>query len=60
MDYFTNLLATFLDMGAFQLLSMEGLKALRFKQKHLNLFLTGLERYQGEYLMTSFLGELNL
>ncbi len=38
MDYFTNLLAMFLDMGTFQLLlSMEGLKALRFKPKHLNL-----------------------
>ncbi len=37
MGYFTNPLATFLDMGTFQLLSMEGLKALRFKQKHLNL-----------------------
>ncbi len=36
---FINLLATFLDMGTFQvvLLSMEGLRALRFKQKYLNL-----------------------
>ncbi len=34
------------------LLSMEGLRALRFKQKYLNLKmnggLTGLERHQGE------------
>ncbi len=42
MDYFTNLLVMFLDMGTFQdmclvLLSMESLRALKFKQKHLNL-----------------------
>ncbi len=36
------------------LLSMEGLKAVKFKQKHLNSSygLMGLERHQGEYLIT--------
>ncbi len=57
------------------LLSMEGQKALRFHQKYFNLCsdnehifhltivcLTGLERHEGEQLMTefSFLGELSL
>ncbi len=38
MEYFTDRLATFLDMGTFQLCCClwEGLKALRFNQKHLN------------------------
>ncbi len=53
MNYFTNLLATFLDMGTFQLLSMEGLWALRYKKKNIlicvltmNRCLTGLGRHQ--------------
>ncbi len=34
---FTDVFTTFLDLGTFQLLSVEGHIALRFHQKHLNL-----------------------
>ncbi len=60
MDYFNNVLTTFLNMVV-ALLSMGGKKSLRFHQKW-NEGLTGLERPEGELLMTSFsfLGELSL
>jgi len=53
------LLATFLDVGTFQLYCcLQGQTALRFHQKYLHLCseddLTGLKPHEGELLMTEF------
>ncbi len=59
MDYFTDVLTTFLGLGTFQLHCC-------FHQKYLNLCLkmneglTGLERHESEQLMIKFSGELSL
>ncbi len=69
MDYFTDVLATFLALNkSVVLLSMQGQKAVRFHKKNIlicvlkmNEGLTGLEWHEGEYMTEfSFMGELSL
>ncbi len=70
MDYFTDLLATFLSLDRVKTLAVNGgvRELLEFIENILicvlkmNGGLSGLERHEGEQLMTefSFLGELSL
>ncbi len=65
MDYFNDLLATFLSFDHVRILAVYW--RIRENQKYLNLFsenerFSGLERHEGELIMTEFslLGELSL
>ncbi len=63
MDHFTNLLATFLDLGTYQLCCClwsarklsDFIKNILICVQKTNKGLTGLERHKGEF---SFFGEL--
>ncbi len=70
MDYFTDVLATFLDLDRGRIPAVYGrvrelsklIKNILICLLKMNEGLTGLERHEGELLMTefSFLGELSL
>ncbi len=69
MDYFTNLLTTFLDLDRVNYVAVYGrvkelsecIKNILICVPKMNKGLTGLERHEGEQLVTefSFLGELS-
>ncbi len=70
MDYFNDVLTTFLDLDHFRILAVyervrelsEFIKNILIYVLKMNEGLAGLEWHEGEYLMTesSFLGELSL
>ncbi len=69
MNYFNNVLTTFLDFDHVRILAVYGrvrelseFKNILICVQKMNEGLTGLKRHEGEYLMTefSFLGELSL
>ncbi len=70
MDYFTDVLTAFLSLDRVSILAFYGrvrelsdfIKNILICVPKMNEGLTGLERHEGEYLMTelNFLGELSL